>query len=419
LEVDLSGNLYVCGAQHNGNNYDYFVAKYTAAGILIWQQSYNGTGNGDDIPASIKLDNSNNVIVTGTSTGQSSMTDYTTLKFNGINGNIIWSKRLNLQKVQIATGMAITNTGDVVITGSTFTNFVNADILTVKYSGITGAQLFIDYQGSNGNGHDLPSAIKIGNNGNIFVVGTSNSNQSNRDIKVVAYSNNLQKIWDKYIDKNGNSDEGYGLEIDSNNDPIITGYCSNNVGGSNLYIGKYSGNSGNVIWERERASLDYLGSSKGRDIKLKDSNIYVCGEEDKDGVKNFVTLCLDLNGVPKWSRHHSELGNDSRASHIKVKEDEIVVTGNSIITGGKQITSVKYSTKERPDSVEYVNGKPSHIDGVILIRFAETKLNIDAINKLELEAGDLENFVDSAFIQEMSNKITICKIEINYSFKHS
>src|SRR5690606_21720927 len=66
LKVDSYGNIYLCAAKHNGNNYDYFIAKYNQSGSLIWQQSYNGTGNNDDVPSAIEIDANGDAYVTGT-----------------------------------------------------------------------------------------------------------------------------------------------------------------------------------------------------------------------------------------------------------------------------------------------------------------------------------------------------------------
>lgn len=65
IKTDASGNSYVCGANHNGTNYDYNISKYNSSGLLIWQQIYNGTGNNDDIPSAIEIDNAGNVYVIG------------------------------------------------------------------------------------------------------------------------------------------------------------------------------------------------------------------------------------------------------------------------------------------------------------------------------------------------------------------
>ena len=212
VKIDNLGNIYSCAAKHNGNNYDYYITKHTESGSLIWEYQFNGSGNGDDVPSSIELDTNNNVFVTGSCTGQSSMQDFTTLKLNGTNGSLQWVNQHVLQKPQGATCMALTSNGDVIVSGSTFTNFVNSNIFTVKYSGTNGAVLYSNSQISNGNGFDVPTGIKINEFGEILIVGTIKSNLENSNIKLIAYSETLQLLWDRTIDNSGKADEGHSIK---------------------------------------------------------------------------------------------------------------------------------------------------------------------------------------------------------------
>src|SRR5688572_139507 len=40
--VDAQGNVAVAGFSHNGENYDYFTAKYSGDGALLWTRRYDG-----------------------------------------------------------------------------------------------------------------------------------------------------------------------------------------------------------------------------------------------------------------------------------------------------------------------------------------------------------------------------------------
>ncbi len=60
--------------------------KYNGEGNLLWEQRYNGTGNGFDFPSSISLDKSNNVYLCGNSTGSSGNLDMVTIKFSQSTG---------------------------------------------------------------------------------------------------------------------------------------------------------------------------------------------------------------------------------------------------------------------------------------------------------------------------------------------
>lgn len=413
LKIDLLGNIYICGAMSNGSNYDYYMAKYTPSGTLIWEQSYNGSGNGDDIPASLELDGNGNVLITGTTTGQNTMTDISTLKLNGISGAVIWTKTHTAIKPQAAIDLVIDFNGNVFVSGTDLTSAQNANILTIKYNGSTGTQMALVAASSQGNGLDYPTAIKSNADGQIFVVGTIKGSTTNSDLVLLTYSNTLQLQWSQYVDNSGRADEGTAMELDDSGNPMITGFCTKPGNGTNLYVGVYDRSNGNVIWEIERTALDDLGASKGRDITTDGTTIFVCGEEDVNGEKHFVTLAFRSDGLPLWSRHFREANSDSRASQIKVRGTDVFVTGKSTVNGQKSIASVKYSTIIRPNVIEYVGGEPSHIENTILVRFNDAKLNMAAIDDLDKEAGLLEDFVDPVLLNDLSNKTSFNWSKLN------
>ena len=73
---------YLCGtAAGIGTMSDYLILKVNANGEEMWAAHYNGFGNGDDVAYDIVLDNEDNVIVTGSSVEQAGQF-CTTLKFS-------------------------------------------------------------------------------------------------------------------------------------------------------------------------------------------------------------------------------------------------------------------------------------------------------------------------------------------------
>ena len=62
--------------------------------VQAWAQRYNGLGNGPDLVHAMAVDSSNNVIVTGTSTGSGSGYDYATIKYSSA-VTPLWTNRFN------------------------------------------------------------------------------------------------------------------------------------------------------------------------------------------------------------------------------------------------------------------------------------------------------------------------------------
>jgi Beta-propeller repeat len=82
IEIDSSGNVYVTGESLGfGTANDYATVKYDSTGQEQWVARYDGPANGDDFASGLAIDTSNNIYVTGRSTGLGTAFDYTTVKY--------------------------------------------------------------------------------------------------------------------------------------------------------------------------------------------------------------------------------------------------------------------------------------------------------------------------------------------------
>lgn len=407
VKVDDLGNIYSCGAKHNGSNYDYYIAKYSQAGVLIWDYQYNGIGNSDDAPSALVLDANNNVYVTGSSYGANSYTDFTTLKLDGANGSVLWEERYDFNnKPEVATDIKIDGNGDVLICGASAQNFFNSDFSVVKYNGTSGNQIAVKRHNSPGNGYDLPTEMVIGSNNFIYVLGTSNSNLANKDIKLIAYNPSLQIQWTEYIDKSGGSDEGYGITLDSNGDLIITGYCTKSSGGTDCITGKYNASTGNQIWLNEKTALVDNQTSKGRKVKTDSAgNIYVTSEADVNGSRDLVTFSYDSNGQLRWEKSFNNSSNGSdNASKILVNNETVFVTGKSTENGVDNTVTIKYTTKEKPFVPLTDTDGTQYVDNELLIRFDTSAVIKPVIDKKDFTFGILADFVKPNVLNDLELK---------------
>ena len=119
VAVDGSNNVIVTGySTGSGSDYDYATIKYSSAGVPLWTNRYNGPGNGDDYAYAVAVDGSNNVIVTGYSTGSGSGYDYATIKYSSA-GVPLWTNRYNGpgNSDDEATAVAVDGSNNVIVTG--------------------------------------------------------------------------------------------------------------------------------------------------------------------------------------------------------------------------------------------------------------------------------------------------------------
>ncbi len=190
IAVDASGNVYVTGYSQTLvlTNYDYATVKYNSTGVQQWQVRYNGTGNDYDRANAITLDATGNVYVTGKSVGAGSAAeDAFTIKYDNL-GVSQWTARYNGPSNGYDEGKAIAvdATGNVYITGYSFTSGVNNDYLTIKYDA-TGAQEWLTKYNGTGNNADQAAAIAIDAIGNVFITGLSRGAGSNEDYETIKY----------------------------------------------------------------------------------------------------------------------------------------------------------------------------------------------------------------------------------------
>ncbi len=156
IDFDASGNVYVCGSATIGNNSDFVTLKYDSQGNQQWSFIYNGPGNGPDVPANIRSDNSGNVYVSGTVEGYGSGSDFCTLKIraNGsLENTLLHSGPSNGSDA--ASDVIIDYQGNIIVTGSVSTAGSGNDLVLIKYTYFTGL---------NGNAGEIPSEFGLSQN---------------------------------------------------------------------------------------------------------------------------------------------------------------------------------------------------------------------------------------------------------------
>lgn len=405
LALDSLQNAYICAAKHNGDDYDFLIAKYDAQGILVWEQIYN-SGTNDDVPAALALSN-NDLFITGSSKGNGVDVDMLTMKINVSNGNIDWIKTFDhLNKIDLATDIAVNSSGDVFVSGSSAQNAVNSDMVIINYSGVSGVELNNQRYITPGNGYDFPREILVDENDMLILMGTSKANLSNSNIEVKLLTNALQPLWTFSIDESGLKDEGNSIELDNNGDILLTGYCTSITGKTSTIITKIDKGNGAGLWSRTRQSEDG-NVSKGVDLTINSNgDIYVCGEEDHLGSRNIFTMALSEYGELKWMVYFKDtVQSFNQARKIEVHNNSVYVAGVSKIGQNSKSLTVKYSINERVltpviDSL----GNYSHVKNELVVRFDRSVLNLANIDKVGFTSGQLMDFVDSSTISLMSNK---------------
>jgi hypothetical protein len=177
--VDLNGYIYVTGfIQPPGYPPNYATLKYDSNGDTMWVRTYTGLNDGSsDAATDVKVDNSGNVYVTGTSSG-----DYVTIKYSSV-GDTIWTRRYTDGSWPVA--LAIDDSGNAFVTGGS--GGVYSDFITIKYNQYGETLWTKRYDGPDSR-NDFALSLKLDAEGNAYVTGQSRSYQTGDDWVTIKYS---------------------------------------------------------------------------------------------------------------------------------------------------------------------------------------------------------------------------------------
>ncbi len=346
IALDNSGNIYVTGWRSLQNHYrDIVILKYNSAGTLLWRQSYNGIGNNDDEALVMKVDN-NFVYLGGYIFNQYGNQDYAALKYT-LDGSFVWVKTYgNLFNPDIVRGIAVDMSGNVYVTGESYSQTTQYDYATIKYLP-DGTQSWVstyDYD----NSWDQAKALEVDGQGNVYVTGYSN-NQSSGDYATIKYNTYGQVQWSKrYEGPDGGEDGANSIAIDNYGNVFVTGFSYSNAGGPDYLTIKYN-EQGNVSWTKR---YNGNGSSFG-DIAQKvmldtAGDVYVTGYAyyGTGRYHDFTTIKYDnASGTQDWlmSYDYNGLYDYTYALYVD-RSGSVYAAGSVMFTANNTNAAVvKYS----------------------------------------------------------------------------
>jgi hypothetical protein len=352
--VDGSNNVIVTGySTGNGTGYDYATIQYSSAGVPLWTNRYNGPGGGTDQATAVAVDGSNNVIVTGYS-GSGSGADYLTIQYSSA-GVPLWTNRYNGpgNNYDAATKIAVDGSNNLIVTGGSVGGGGGPDYLTIKYSS-AGVPLWTNRYNGPGNSVDTGYAVAVDGSNNVIVTGYSDVNGygTNYDYATIKYSSAGVPLWTNCYDGPGNGDDrAWALAVDRNNNIVVTGPSYASGSGDDYATIKYS-SAGLGLWTNR-----YNGPENWHDFPYAlvvdgNNNVIVTGGSAEDtNNDDFATIKYSSAGAPFWTNRYNGLGNDydtARAMAVD-RSNNVIVTGWSAGSGGDyDFATVKYVSVPSP-----------------------------------------------------------------------
>jgi uncharacterized delta-60 repeat protein len=299
LAVDANGNVFVAGFSIRNGYWDWITVAYSAAGALLWTNSYSGPLDWwDDSAQALAVDENGNIFVAGYSGA-----DYLTLAYSNA-GVPLWTNRCGVGTMSTPTAMAVDRLGHVVVTGYAYTSTGSRDFATVAYS-TGGLPLWTNRYSGPGN-YDMAQAVAVDDQGNVFVTGGSLSQTYNgySAYATVAYSAAGAPLWTNRYDR---SEEGVpgdnsprALAVDGNGNVFVTGQSP-------------------------------MPRSPGPGLAQKT----FC----------YATVAYSRAGIPLWTNLYNNLGSNGSASAIVVdRSGNVLVTGSSLAEPPPEPATIKFTT---------------------------------------------------------------------------
>lgn len=280
MVLDSSANVYVAGItnssdfpttagayeqSYKGGEYDAFIIKLSTDLKTLLSSTYFG-GSGIDYGASIALDSSWNVYLTGMTDSEDLPTtpgvydvsynggyDVFISKLSNSLDALLASTYIGGSNYEIASSVVLDNSGNVVIGGRTkssdYPTVAGAydasynggyDIFISRLSGSLGSLLSSTYLG--GTGNDYGYSLALDNTGNIFIAGYTQS--SDFPVTEGAYDTGHNGSYDVFVSKfpgslssllastylgSTDDDRGRAIVLDVNGNVYVTGYTKSST----------------------------------------------------------------------------------------------------------------------------------------------------------------------------------------------
>jgi hypothetical protein len=336
ITTDANGELLISGNYFDSNitlgnitlpnsgEWDFFIAKYTANGNLLWAKRAGEERT--DIVNSISTDYNRNILIAG-SFSSSNITIGTSLLTNSSNdddvflakydmdGNAIWAKSAGGEALDKAVSICSDSIGNVFITGTyhspsitfgttTLSKVYYSDVFVVKYDAL-GNPLWANNIG--GSFYEYACGVGVDSNGNVIVTAGFNSptltigtktltTAGYGDIFIAKYNSSGNHL-SAYNIGGTNHEEAYSSSVDASGNIYITGtfYSPMIVIGNDTLIN--TGNSDIIITKLGNSFVSGISQHKSSNIKIypnPTSNvIYIEGLTPEE--KSVVTI-YDVQG---------------------------------------------------------------------------------------------------------------------------
>lgn len=195
VAVGADGTVFVTGQSWGAaSGYDCATVAYSGNGVPLWTNRYDGQF-GEEMPMGISVGSNGNVVVTGNSQGNGGPQDFVTLAYSAA-GVPLWTNRYNGPADNHDSAMAVAQnaSGNLFVTGYSYATNGTPDYLTIAYSA-GGVPLWTNSYDGPISGDDTPNGIAVSSDGDVYVAGRSAGTNNYWDFTVIKYQGGGSGHW--------------------------------------------------------------------------------------------------------------------------------------------------------------------------------------------------------------------------------
>jgi len=280
--------------------------------------------------------------------------DFQTVLFRGDGSGLAWNAPAIFDQAggsDRAVTVAIDSAGDVIVSGFVTENG-KRDIVTIKYDGDDGTELWRARYNGAGNGHDMPVRLVLDDRDNVYVGGESQNISGTNDILILKYGSD------------GPTGDGSPLWVDRYNGPAdgADGVTDIAVAAGVVAVTGYSWNGtdfdivtlayreeGTPLWEKRESSV---GSAPdwGKSVAVDPTGTVIMTGfvtvSTPELQKNIVTIAYGTppSGtlpVTLW-RHDYDGGFDDEPVRVRYHGGSLYLTGiTTTLSGSRDILTLR------------------------------------------------------------------------------
>jgi hypothetical protein len=401
ITTDGFDNVYVTGTSYDTTgSCDYATIRYYPHGDTAWVRWYDGTGNGWDVVSGIAADDSSHVLVTGTSKGNGTKYDCATIKYLP-NGDTAWVRRYDgpASFDDAARAIAVDAFGNVYVTGYSRDSATYYDYCTIKYYPHGDTAWVRKYNGP-GNHIDMADAITLDSSGNVYVTGSSFSREAFRDYATIKYYPGGEVAWVRRYDGPAYlSDSAVAIAVDGSGNVCVTGRSWNGTDYDYATIKYYP--DGDTAWVRRYDGPGGFSDSAVAVAVDGSGNVYVTGSSWVTGTDcDYATIKYSPNGDISWVRRYDGPAN----GRDKVSAMVIDGVGGIYVTGGSEgegssfdYATVKYDSSGNEVWIRRYNSPANMYDWAYAIAVDDSgDVHVAGIS---INSGTSYDFVTIKYVQ--------------------